>query len=95
MLQRAALPALENIILDDNHSLDDAMRLVHSACAGACQRGRMLVLLSAENDRCAAAAKRFLAKDGDRAVMNRTLGFMHAWDRDRVATRRTLRFILP
>ena len=75
-LERSTLPMLEDVNFDTNHIPKEVLRRVRRAVACARQRGRMLLLLGAESARCESPAKHFLTRDGDRAVMCRTLGFM-------------------
>ena len=76
-LEHSTLPRLENVNLNGNRGVGDSvLKRVRVAVAGARQRGRVLSLLGAESDRCNSPARRFLARDGDRAVMCRVWGFM-------------------
>ena len=76
-LDRSTLPLLQNVNLNGNHFMDDhVLRRVRSAVTGANCRGRMMLVLYAESDRCESPAKRFLARDGDHAVMCRIWKFM-------------------
>ena len=78
-LERATLPLLECMPLSINYMQDiDLVRRARIAVADARQRGRMLLLLTAENDRCESSTRRFLAKDGDRAVTWRIWSFMRS-----------------
>ena len=72
-LRRVTLPMLNVITINDD---DDVNLRMRAAVAGARQRGRMLLFLGAENDRCDAAARRFIAVDGDRAATWRIWKFM-------------------
>ena len=74
-LQQATLPSFGgmSICVDAD---GDVQRRLNNAITCARQRGRMLLFLGAENVRCESQAKRFLAKDGDRAIACRTLRFM-------------------
>ena len=77
-LERASLPALRDIFLRSNGvpDDDDVFRRLRRAITCACQRGRLLLLLGAERARRETPLKRFLARDGDHAVLWRTLRFM-------------------
>ena len=75
-LEHATFPLLEKMDLRANQIPEDVMRRTRKAMTCARQRGRMLLLLGAENGRCESAARGFLRRDGDRAVMCRVLRFM-------------------
>ena len=76
-LERSTLPLLECMHLSEvrlwHYNLNKGIR---NGTMRARQRGRILLLLSGENDRCESAAKWFLRKDGDHAVMCRVSKFM-------------------
>ena len=76
-LERVSLPALEDVALSSNvASVSDVSPRLRNAIACARQRGRLLLFLSAERARSKTPVKRFIARDGDRAVLWRTLRFM-------------------
>ena len=86
---------LEHANLHGNHIPNGVLRHASNAVTAIRRRKRMLLFLGAENVRCESVAKRFLARDGDRAVVCRIWSFMLSRQGDGAATLATQRFWLP
>ena len=73
------LPSLRGIVFSAFYSLDEesAVWRLHDAICRSRPRARMLAMLGAlARGDCAAPVRRFVDKDGDCAMMWRTLRFM-------------------